>query len=97
MSSKEELLAKARKPAEESRRLHAQYKGKIQTMPKCPIRGLDDFALWYTPGVAAPCRDIQETRGRCMTSRTKPTRLRWSRTERGSWGSATSVPKPACR
>jgi malate dehydrogenase (oxaloacetate-decarboxylating) len=61
MPTKGELLAKAQKPAEESRRLHAYYKGKIQTFPKCPIRSLDDFALWYTPGVAAPCRDIQKT------------------------------------
>ncbi len=60
MPTIEELLAKARKPAEESRRLHAFYKGKIQSFPKCPIRNLDDFALWYTPGVAAPCRDIQQ-------------------------------------
>ena len=28
-------------------------------MPKCPIRDLDDFAVWYTPGVAAPCRAIE--------------------------------------
>jgi malate dehydrogenase (oxaloacetate-decarboxylating) len=63
MPTKEELLAKAQKPAEESRRLHAFYKGKIQTFPKCPVRSLDDFALWYTPGVAAPCRDIQQTPG----------------------------------
>lgn len=62
-SKKEELLAKAQKPAEESRRLHAFYKGKIQSFPKCPIRSLDDFALWYTPGVAAPCRDIQKIPG----------------------------------
>lgn len=60
MPTKEEWLAKAQQPAEESRRLHRQYRGKIQTFPKCPIRGLDDFALWYTPGVAAPCRDIQQ-------------------------------------
>ncbi|HEV2174519.1 MAG TPA: NADP-dependent malic enzyme [Nitrospira sp.] len=61
MPTKEELLAKAQKPAEESRRLHTFYKGKIQMFPKCPVRSLDDFALWYTPGVAAPCRDIQKT------------------------------------
>lgn len=60
MPTKEELLAKAQKPAEESRRLHAFYKGKVQSFPKCPVRSLDDFALWYTPGVAAPCRDIQQ-------------------------------------
>ncbi len=59
MPTPEELLAKAQKPAEEALRLHAYYKGKIQTAPKCPIRGIEDFSIWYTPGVAAPCRAIQ--------------------------------------
>ena len=31
----------------------------MQTMPKCPIRSASDFAVWYTPGVAEPCRAIQ--------------------------------------
>jgi malate dehydrogenase (oxaloacetate-decarboxylating) len=43
----------------ESLRLHARYRGKVQTLPKCPIRGVDDFSVWYSPGVAAPCRAIQ--------------------------------------
>jgi malate dehydrogenase (oxaloacetate-decarboxylating) len=60
MLTKEELLAKAKKPAEDAMRLHPLYRGKVQTAPKCPIRGLDDFAIWYTPGVAAPCRAIHE-------------------------------------
>jgi len=59
MLTKEELLAKAKKPAEESLRLHPFYKGKIQIMPKCSIRGYQDFSLWYTPGVAAPCQAIR--------------------------------------
>ncbi len=59
MPTPEELLAKVRKPAEEALRLHAYYKGKIQTALKCPIRGVEDFSIWYTPGVAAPCRAIQ--------------------------------------
>ncbi|MFX1319106.1 MAG: NADP-dependent malic enzyme [Promethearchaeota archaeon] len=57
--TKEELLEKAKQPAKEAMQLHPYYKGKIQTIPKCTIRGFDDFAIWYTPGVAAPCRDIQ--------------------------------------
>lgn len=61
MPTPEELLAKAQKPAEESLRLHAQYKGKVQTAPKCPIQGPEDFAILYTPGVAAPCRAIQKS------------------------------------
>ena len=31
----------------------------MQVIPKCAIRSVDDFAIWYTPGVAAPCRMIQ--------------------------------------
>jgi len=60
MLTKEELLAKARKPAEDAMRLHPFYRGKVQSAPKCAIRGFDDFAIWYTPGVAAPCRAIHE-------------------------------------
>ena len=58
--TKEELLAKAKKPARDAMRLHPFFRGKIQTAPKCAIRGIDDFAIWYTPGVAAPCRAIHE-------------------------------------
>ena len=57
--SKEELLAKAKKPAEDAMRLHAFYRGKMETVLKCRIRDLNDFAIWYTPGVAAPCKAIQ--------------------------------------
>jgi len=60
MLTKEELLAKAKKPAEDAMRLHPFYRGKVQTALKCAVRGLDDFAIWYTPGVAAPCRAIHE-------------------------------------
>ena len=59
MPSPAELLAKAKKPAEDALRLHPFYHGKVQVMPKCPIRDLNDFAIWYTPGVAAPCKAIQ--------------------------------------
>jgi len=59
MPSRQHLLAKAKQPSDEALRLHPFYRGKMQVMPKCPIRGLDDFAVWYTPGVAAPCKAIQ--------------------------------------
>ena len=58
--TKEELLAKARKPAEDAIKLHPFYRGKMQTMPKCVVRDFSDFAIWYTPGVAAPCLEIKE-------------------------------------
>jgi malate dehydrogenase (oxaloacetate-decarboxylating) len=57
-STVEEILAKAKKPGEISPKLHKFYEGKVQVMPKCPISNTDDFAIWYTPGVAAACRDI---------------------------------------
>jgi len=56
----EELLAKAKKPARLAMAYHPFYEGKVQVMPKCAIRGPYDFAIWYTPGVAAPCRAIKE-------------------------------------
>ena len=59
MLTKEELLAKAKKPAEDAMRLHPFYRGKVQVVPKCAVRDFRDFAIWYTPGVAAPCRDIE--------------------------------------
>ena len=55
----DELLAKAKKPAQLSPPMHRFYEGKMQVIPKCAIRSVDDFAIWYTPGVAAPCREIQ--------------------------------------
>jgi len=56
----EELLEKAKKPAKLALAYHPYYEGKVQVMPKCAIRDPYDFAIWYTPGVAAPCRAIKE-------------------------------------
>ncbi len=55
----DELLAKAKKPAQLASSMHRFYEGKMQVIPKCAVRNVDDFAIWYTPGVAAPCREIQ--------------------------------------
>jgi malate dehydrogenase (oxaloacetate-decarboxylating) len=38
----------------------AYYAGKIETVPKVPVRSLDDFSVWYTPGVAAVSRKIEK-------------------------------------
>ncbi|HEC88224.1 MAG TPA: NADP-dependent malic enzyme [Thermoplasmata archaeon] len=54
----EELLEKAKKPSQEAMKLHPFYRGKVQVTPKCAIRDFNDFGIWYTPGVAEPCRDI---------------------------------------
>jgi malate dehydrogenase (oxaloacetate-decarboxylating) len=42
----------------EALRRHALHRGKLQVLPRCPIERLEDYAVWYTPGVAAPCRAI---------------------------------------
>ncbi len=40
--------------------LHRFYGGKIETIPKVPVRRIKDFAIWYTPGVAEPSRRISK-------------------------------------
>jgi malate dehydrogenase (oxaloacetate-decarboxylating) len=55
----EELLAKAKQPSADAMVLHPFYKGKVEVALKCCVRDFNDFAIWYTPGVAAPCRAIE--------------------------------------
>ncbi|MGE4384697.1 MAG: NADP-dependent malic enzyme [Endomicrobiaceae bacterium] len=52
------LLKAAEKPSKDARRLHPFYKGKIEVVPKCRVRDFNDFAIWYSPGVASVCTDI---------------------------------------
>ncbi|NLI74203.1 MAG: NADP-dependent malic enzyme [Euryarchaeota archaeon] len=59
-TSEDEMLKKAYEPARLAMKYHPFYEGKIEITAKCPVRNLDDFAIWYTPGVAEPCKDIQE-------------------------------------
>lgn len=68
---KEKLLSEAEKPGAEALRLHPFYRGKMQTMPRCCIRDMNDMAIWYTPGVAEPCRQIQSNKEKVyeMTSK----------------------------
>ncbi|MEM0365881.1 MAG: NADP-dependent malic enzyme [Acidilobaceae archaeon] len=40
--------------------LHRFYSGKLEVIPKVPVRGMDDFSIWYTPGVAEPSRAISK-------------------------------------
>jgi len=53
-----DLLAKAERPTRQATLMHRFYEGKIQVLPKCSITGPQDFAIWYTPGVAVPCKEI---------------------------------------
>ena len=46
--------------AKESLRLHGEWKGKIEVVSTVPTENEDDLSLAYTPGVAAPCLEIQK-------------------------------------
>ena len=44
---------------EESLKKHMEWQGKIRIETPCPLENNDDLSLAYTPGVAAPCLEIQ--------------------------------------
>ena len=46
--------------AKEALRLHAEWNGILETVPKMKIENRDDLSIAYTPGVAAPCLEIEK-------------------------------------
>ena len=58
----EELLAGAEKTKELAMKYHPFYRGKIEVEPKVPIKTFEDLAIWYTPGVAEPCKAIRDNK-----------------------------------
>ena len=46
--------------AEESLRLHGEWKGKIEVVSRVKVESKDDLSLAYTPGVAEPCLAIEK-------------------------------------
>jgi malate dehydrogenase (oxaloacetate-decarboxylating) len=58
LDSESERVEKAKQPGKLALKYHPFYEGKIEVVSKVPVRGLDDFTIWYTPGVAEPCREI---------------------------------------
>ena len=61
---KEKKKAVEKKPEELALEYHSYYGGKIEIGLKAPVRSYNDFAIWYTPGVAEPCRAIKTNRER---------------------------------
>jgi len=37
---------------------HKKYKGKLEVISKVPLNDMNDMRLYYTPGVAEPCKEI---------------------------------------
>ena len=46
--------------AAESLRLHREWRGKIEVTPRAKVDSSEALSLAYTPGVAAPCLEIQK-------------------------------------
>ena len=46
--------------SENSLKKHYDWQGKIEVVTRCPIETREDLSLAYTPGVAAPCLEIQK-------------------------------------
>ncbi len=53
--------------AEESLRLHGEWEGKIEVVPRVPVRNKEELSLAYTPGVAQPCLEIQKDYDKSFT------------------------------
>ncbi|HEX4921015.1 MAG TPA: malic enzyme-like NAD(P)-binding protein, partial [Candidatus Bathyarchaeia archaeon] len=60
MAQTAKLLKQAYEPARLAMKYHPYYHGKIEIASKVPVDSYDDFAVWYTPGVADPCKEIQK-------------------------------------
>ena len=43
-----------------SLKMHEEARGKIEIIPRVPLKTKEDLSLAYTPGVAKPCLEIQQ-------------------------------------
>ena len=46
--------------AQEALKRHLEWHGKMEVVPTCPLENKDDLSTAYTPGVAEPCKEIQQ-------------------------------------
>ncbi|MEJ2568043.1 MAG: NADP-dependent malic enzyme [candidate division WOR-3 bacterium] len=56
----EKLIKKAERPQRIASKWHEYYRGKIESSLKCSVTSMNDFSIWYTPGVAEPCKMINK-------------------------------------
>ncbi len=47
--------------------LHEQWQGKIEVVSRVPVRDRQELSVAYTPGVAAPCLEIQKDYDKSFT------------------------------
>jgi len=53
-----ELLDRAKQPGKIAMNWHPFYRGKMEVVSKCWVKDFSDFGIWYSPGVAEPCKAI---------------------------------------
>ncbi len=53
-----DLKLKTEIPKKKAPIWHEFYQGKYEGSLKCGVTSFEDFSIWYTPGVAEPCRRI---------------------------------------
>ncbi len=56
--AEEDEAAKTEELGRRAVELARHYHGKIETVPKVPVRSLADFSVWYTPGIARVSLEI---------------------------------------
>ncbi len=49
---------------EDALKMHKDNQGKVKIVSKVPVRDKNDLSLAYTPGVAEPCKEINQDIGR---------------------------------
>ncbi len=52
---------------EKALKLHEQWRGKLETISKTPVKTREDLSLAYTPGVAQPCKVIAQDKEAAYT------------------------------
>ena len=82
--------------SEESLALHYKLRGKLEVVSRYPIQTQKDLSLAYTPGVAAPCLEIQKDPAKSFQL-TRRQNMVSSPTARRCWAWGTSAPWRGCR
>lgn len=52
---------------EKALKLHKEWRGKLETISKTPVKTREDLSLAYTPGVAEPCKVIAQDKEAAYT------------------------------
>ena len=83
--------------AAESLRLHYEWAGKIDYVPKMSVKNREALSLSYTPGVAQPCLEIHKDVRKSFELTGRHNLVAVVTDGTAVLVSAISDPKPVCR